>query len=503
MPQIIKKGSRGPEVSEWQNFLRGQGFAAVAVSGEFDEATDKASREFQGVAGLRQDGIVGPNTLKAAAEKGFHIHTPPERLDNLSKPKMRVSDKGRAFIKSFEREILKIYDDGYGFPTGGIGHRLTGDELDRLPLGTPISKLMSDVWFEADLKSHTEPIDRLVKVPLTQGQYDALVSLCVAPETKILTADFRWVEAGGVEPGLPIWSVDEDAPDAGNNKTRRLRTALIESVRTFNSERVRVVTDKGDIVVTPDHRFLTRTPTRATFRWTRADQMSADLTVKSRRRGGFRHGTHLIPYLPPWTEDRSFEAGYLAGFLDAEGYATLIGSLSQRSICAGFAQNHGPVADAVVDGLKAKGFAVGKYQPKNKNIGQYTIQGGLPELFRALGSLRPRRLIPNAIAKWDGERGLYALPKAQVLGVFPEKVGEVVSIQTSSRTYFSNGLVSHNCFNIGGKAFAKSSLLKVLNAGDYGKARAKFDEFIKSDGRVSRGLVRRRNEEQEMWDRRD
>ena len=90
---------------------------------------------------------------------------------------MQVSAKGKAFIKSWEGEVLKVYLDAIGLPTGGVGHLLNAAEKRRHKVGTPISKQLSDAWFDEDVLEHAKPVDDLVKVPMTQGQYDALVSL--------------------------------------------------------------------------------------------------------------------------------------------------------------------------------------------------------------------------------------------------------------------------------------------------------------------------------------
>ena len=54
-------------------------------------------------------------------------------------------------------------------------------------------------------------------------------------------------------------------------------------------------------------------------------------------------------------------------------------------------------------------------------------------------------------------------------------------------------------FNCGAGNLKKSSLLKKLNAGDYDGARASFDLYTRSKGKVLRGLMRRRDAEQALW----
>jgi lysozyme len=55
------------------------------------------------------------------------------------------------------------------------------------------------------------------------------------------------------------------------------------------------------------------------------------------------------------------------------------------------------------------------------------------------------------------------------------------------------------CYNIGAAAFWDSTLLKLLNAKDYTGAANQFPLWRKSSGRVMNGLVRRREEERELF----
>lgn len=54
-------------------------------------------------------------------------------------------------------------------------------------------------------------------------------------------------------------------------------------------------------------------------------------------------------------------------------------------------------------------------------------------------------------------------------------------------------------YNIGQNSFEKSTLLKVLNKGDYESVPAQFSRWNKAGGKVIPGLVRRRQAESELW----
>lgn len=54
-------------------------------------------------------------------------------------------------------------------------------------------------------------------------------------------------------------------------------------------------------------------------------------------------------------------------------------------------------------------------------------------------------------------------------------------------------------FNIGCGAFRGSTLLKLLNAGDYAAAQQQFGRWNKQAGKVLNGLTRRRKAEAELF----
>lgn len=54
-------------------------------------------------------------------------------------------------------------------------------------------------------------------------------------------------------------------------------------------------------------------------------------------------------------------------------------------------------------------------------------------------------------------------------------------------------------FNIGEKAFGSSTLLRLLNSGDYEGAANQFPRWNKQKGRVLNGLTKRRQEERQLF----
>ncbi len=84
---------------------------------------------------------------------------------------MKISQEGLSLIKQCEGFSGRVYLDIAGFPTIGYGHRMT--RADKYPNG--ITEEQAEVILQCDVLEAEEDVTRLVKVPLTQGQFDALV----------------------------------------------------------------------------------------------------------------------------------------------------------------------------------------------------------------------------------------------------------------------------------------------------------------------------------------
>jgi lysozyme len=85
---------------------------------------------------------------------------------------MQLSATGLDLIKKSEGFRSKTYFDIAGLPTIGYGHRLTPHEC--YPGG--ICEIEAGVILLWDVREAEQAVARLVAVPLTQGQFDALVN---------------------------------------------------------------------------------------------------------------------------------------------------------------------------------------------------------------------------------------------------------------------------------------------------------------------------------------
>ena len=84
---------------------------------------------------------------------------------------MRTSQQGINLIKEFEGFSERVYICPGGVYTIGYGH------TKGVQIGDTCTREKAEEYLRDDLKDTEEAIEALIEVPLTQNQFDALVSL--------------------------------------------------------------------------------------------------------------------------------------------------------------------------------------------------------------------------------------------------------------------------------------------------------------------------------------
>jgi hypothetical protein len=269
------------------------------------------------------------------------------------------------------------------------------------------------------------------------------MQLCVSPDTRILTSSLEWLPAESVVEGQGIVAFDEEgvAGDSHPKTLRRyFRTANVEAMKVETMERVRVITDQRELVVTPNHPILTWRPERYT--WCRAEHLGVGA---------------VVPSVPVWEADKSYGSGYLAGQFDGEGCFTVGKAVEGRAFSRLLWSQTADSPDIphVRAALEERGFETRWHKrpargwagahSTGRPVAAISIGGSWLEQARFIGSTRPRRMLrhPRLSEMWE-QRQLNGCGRDTVVAVEPMTPGPMVAHQTTTRTLLTEGLLSHN-----------------------------------------------------------
>lgn len=89
---------------------------------------------------------------------------------------MKISDNGINFIAGWEGVEYKAYKDAVGLWTVAIGHLIKLPEEKFLLNKTLTREEVYDI-FREDIKRFENNLNKVIKVPINQNQFDALISL--------------------------------------------------------------------------------------------------------------------------------------------------------------------------------------------------------------------------------------------------------------------------------------------------------------------------------------
>lgn len=295
------------------------------------------------------------------------------------------------------------------------------------------------------------PRDILLKFLERYNQADMVTGhyiRCMVPETRVLTDDLRWRAAGDLRPGDGLLAFEESI--AGKRRMQQWATVL--SNRMDFDDVYAVELETGEILMcTGEHPWLVSTAhgPMVKRRWRRTDEL---LGAPRSHSGQFAKTRAMVSrVLAPWSDDSSWEAGWLAGFFDGEG--SFSGITSSKAQIVGN-QLPGAVWDTAINILTQKGFTVGSnvrstfhrdYLDKKGNIMSLRVNGGFEEKARLLGQIRPVRLLNQWRTLPLGQLRTHSVGIKSVTFVGRR---EISRLATSSGTYIAEGYAVHNSHDL-------------------------------------------------------
>ena len=370
---LLRLGSSGPGVQNWQRFLSDALSEQLSTDGAFGPKTDRATRVWQHANGLSADGVVGAASRVLAQKSGYVPFFPAKNFTPTT---------GRTI------DLIVFHDMEY----------------PETPEGAE--------WCAGFFAGSNAP--------------RASAHYCLAPETRVLRADLQWVPIDSLVVGDELAATEELAPNRGG---RSMQLAKVERLSRREADCIRIYTsDQREVVCSTDHRWLGRQPEhQGGSGWVWLDA------------AWLKEGSALCAPLPVWSRRDDRIAGYVEGILDGEGCWNQAGEVT-------FSQKEGPVLEHTLSILREFGVPFRTHHRKESGVTIVSLSG-LAATLRVLGEVGSRRLA--AKQRWVGRALRSRTYDNSIFVAEVEPVGrrDVVSIQTSTRTFFAEGIVSHNCID--------------------------------------------------------
>jgi SAM-dependent methyltransferase/glycosyltransferase involved in cell wall biosynthesis len=282
---------------------------------------------------------------------------------------------------------------------------------------------------------------------------------CVAPETKVLCADFSWRRADELKKGDEIIAFDE-RPNKGTSRGKRLnvvrmRRAFVEANKALTLPSITVHTDKGPVTTASNgHPWLVQ-------RMLRNPNTPKDRKLYNRfvwvETKDLLLGDRLVFLDEPWERQTGWRAGWLAGMFDGEGCYHIKkrkdGRKIKGSVSLSVAQRKSRTLNRLKAALTEFGF---RYSERRDHSGaggtcqSLHILGGRRAAMRFLGMIGPERFMErrDQARLYDGVwvRRDKTFDTATVTKLIPCGAQRVQGVQTSTRTLITNGYFTHNSF---------------------------------------------------------
>jgi hypothetical protein len=322
-------------------------------------------------------------------------------------------------------------------------------------------KIIPLILNQAQLEVHRQLEDQLsrtkkVRALILKGRQQGM---CLAPDTRVLAADLRWVPIAEVAVGDELVATDENIGKGRGAGTRRMRTSKVEKIWRTRRQSFRITFDDGrNVVCSAEHRWLSR-KSQPQAEWRSISG------AESASKNGLRAlnvGDLVRSIVKPWGAS-TLDDAWFGGMIDGEGSL----DFQKRSgVDLAISQRAGAVLSRMIAHCSERNFAhclVADGERKTK-LGKSPVFAvsisNMPDVFRVVGQARPTRFI--GARWWEGKR----LPDngwCKIAAIEPMGEMDLIDIQTSTGTFVAEGFVSHNSTYVAARFFRRQHVIPATN----------------------------------------
>ena len=276
--------------------------------------------------------------------------------------------------------------------------------------------------------------------------------MCLSPDTRILTSDYRWLALKDIQVGQELIGCDEygvGVTAIGRQCTRKLRSSIVEAKVSLKAIVFHVVFDNGaELKLTGNHRML-------------CQQRGGDYT-DWREAKDFKIGDSIRVITRPPNYTSEYIDGWVGGVFDGEGSwrgkkgpKRLTVHQTNNEVLEQLKSYFNDIDMPYVELIDNRAAGVSS-KLGNKAVHRLDF-GRLPYIFEILSRCRPTRFVNRdwfSGHELPGKKANTGIrPWAKVVSIQQVGEHEVIDLQTSTKTFIAEGLVSHNSTYIGARYY--------------------------------------------------
>jgi len=271
---------------------------------------------------------------------------------------------------------------------------------------------------------------------------------CVHVDTPVLKQDLTWVKAGDLKEGDKLVGFEEKIPPGEtvrsndgqwkgvSGKARQVVPTEVTGHRVEEAECMEVFFDDGtSVITTKDHYWLGMAEKDRNQRWYQTQKL--------------RVGQRVNKFTEPWEVDKSYEAGWLSGFIAGEG--TLKKDRTKVPASIDYCQRPTSTWEQALEYSRKLGIDISSPVTKKTGSGRGDVQyvytrGGKWETIRLIGTLQIARFLEKI--DWNNFGGLNAKTGGNtrtIVGIEDVGMKPVAVMSTGSKTFIAAGYPMHNC----------------------------------------------------------